>query len=296
MLRKIGMPLSVVVALVVGAVILAGCGSDEEKTEVEFAPPTALEIDGVGTSAIAVEWSKSPDELLSNFEGYLVYWNPGGSLAGMQPSQFPASADSAAVTKTTHSYTVQGLDEGTKYFIHVRAYKSNGDFSRGTNEINASPRPEGTGSIYEKASALENDSAFDLSEGQHYSFVIENASHCDIYLGTVQANDASGDLYLKSPDQVQSSNNWTSRNTQLKDIGFAGDRAAFDSLATTTDSGWLKKSLIIPNHVYAIKTPDNHFAKLWVIGTDGTSPNRTINFTYAYQTVENYASFSPRKP
>lgn len=280
-----------------GALFVAGCGEDTEKPEEEFAPPTALKIVGNGTDAIAISWGRSSDEGVGNFEGYIIYWNPNSSLAGIQPPDFPQTAESDSVLKgEPKSYTIQGLTQGTKYFIHVRAYKSNGDFSRGTNELDAAPRPEGTGTIYEKAAALENDSGFDFSEGTSFSFVIENRDNIDIYLGTVNANDSGGDLQLKSPDQVQSANDWSSRASFIKDEGTADTQADYDEVSSTEDTGWQKKSAVLLNHVYAIKTPENHYVKLWVTAVSGSSPNRTITFQWAYQPIVNYPSFSPGRP
>lgn len=280
-----------------GALLVAGCGEDTEKPEEEFAPPTALRIVGAGTDAIAISWGRSSDEGLGNFEGYIIYWNANSSLASLQPPNFPATAKSDTVLKgEPKSYTVQDLDQGTKYFIHVRAYKSNGDYSRGTNEIDAAPRPEGTGTIYEKAAPTGNNSGFDFSAGQSFSFVIENRDNIDIYLGTVNTNDSGGDLYLKSPDQVQSANDWSSRASFIKDEGTADTRAEYDEVTTTTDSGWLKKAAVLLNHVYVIKTPENNYAKIWITAISGTSGTRTITFQWAFQPITNYPSFSPRKP
>jgi hypothetical protein len=272
---------------------LAGCSEDSEKPPEEFAPPTLLAITAVGAASVSLQWGGSSDEPLDNFEGYIVFWNPNSSIANLTPDLFPASVDSITVAKGTLAATVTGLAQGTKYFFHVRATKTNGDLSRGTNEVNAGPRPGGTGIIYEKAAAAGNPSAFDFSTGREISFVIEKRDSCDVYFGTALANDASADPYLKSPHIVVSPNDWSSRNTKIKDLGFTSD---WDSFTTTSDTGWQDKAALSQNHVYVLKTPENNYVKLFVTQISGTYPNRTVTFDYAFQPIANYASFSPRRP
>lgn len=298
MLRKLGIYAILSVGLVLVAAMLVGCSEDTEKPPEEFAPPGTLTIAGVGESAIAVRWGASSDEPLSNFHSYAVYWNPGESIRNVLPADFPVTAMGDTVPKGEgRTYTIENLDQGTQYYVHVRALKSNGDFSVGSNEVSAAPRPQGDGVIYEFAS--NSPSAFDFSGGVTGPMQSTRKDSCDVYLGTAQSNDQSGALFLKSPDKVSvNPQNWTTRVTQIKDVGLANNDVEYDAITTTNDSGWSSSRTIAVelNHVYIFKTPENHYAKMWITGTTGVPPNRTVMFMYAYQPIVNYASFSPRKP
>lgn len=273
-------------------VIIWGCSeTNPVKPEEEFAPPRNLTYI-TDSSSVTLIWQHSPDKNLRDFLGYYVYMATTSIADIDQDSVLRRYLVNRTPLRDTIC-TVLNLRQGTRYYFHVRSVKGTDtteySLSKASNEVDTAPVLIGSGTIYEFRSTLGNPSGFSFAENRAYSMVYTNASHIDIYLGTTRSDDTEGDLVLKSPDLVSSTNpDWRTRVTQIKTLG-----TGWNNFNATTDAGWnsSRYELVSLGRVYAIKTPDNHFVKLEVTNLSGSYPNRTITFRYAYQPITNYTHF-----
>jgi len=272
------------------SVFVLSCEEVTTKPPTEFAPPSNLQIVAIGVNSVQLAWSPSPDAGLDDFGGYIIYSSPGISYRDSLETSIPASVRRDTVAKSTTAVTIAGLSQNQKYFFHVRGFKTNGDVTIGSNEVNAAPRPEGTVMLYEFASELGFPSAFDFDQGEAVSMVWANKDLIDIYLGTSDAQDQEGLLWIKSPHLVSSANDWTERTSLIKILG----TGPFDSYTSVTDEDWTDHAEVQQGTVIAVKTPDNRYAKIKITGYLGQFPNRTVQFQWAYQPIPNYPRFSPK--
>ncbi|MDM7915427.1 MAG: hypothetical protein ACE15D_09545 [Candidatus Eisenbacteria bacterium] len=268
-----------------------GCSDDNEtKPPEELAPPTSLDAVN-GDGEIVLTWDASPDEGATNFDGYEIYRGT-QSLASLTLQQLEQYRIGHA-GETVHTYT-DNVTNGTLYYYHVRSINTADDQSEASNEITAAGRAEGTDVIIEEFEA-EGASGFNFASGDPVALDQSNEDRftlTDIYLGTGASDDDPGSpLALKSPHLLSRLNaEWDSRIAQIKLLGNGADSW---ETRTTNDTGMSNQSGVdAVGNVYAIKTPDNHWGKIWVQEIDDANPgSRKITFRYAYQPTAGLAQF-----
>lgn len=242
------------------------------------------------TSLVDISWEPSPDEDIENWVGYQVFYGT-SSLAGVSDQDLDQYL-ATPVPVRDHLVRISGLDPGRRYYFHtrgVRRYDGALERSPATSEFHMAPRPEGPVSGFgEFSSSLS--SSFDLSAGVVRPLDVSDASGMaqrDFYIGTVDAFDQGGGLVLKSVSELANRNPaWGDRVVQIKRIGVDNW-----TVATTDDEGWSTKADLTQLGVYALKTPEGNFAKVWITGVSRFPPERIITFIWAYQTIPNYPSF-----
>lgn len=268
---------------------VAGCGDDDDPAAPdELAPPTSLSVVN-GNQTITVNWNASPDEGAGDFKGYNIYRHT-ASIKDLPLSQL-TQYRVASVEPGDDSYTLTNVPNGTRYYIHVRSETDGGEISDASTEVQGAAREEGTGIILEEF-ASDGDSGFDFSEGESVSLSQDNDQRfqkTDIYLGTVVTDDApSGELALKNPKLLERYNTeWSTVVGKVRRLG-----TNWDVNTTDTDgANWLDQEQVSSGFVYAVKTPDNHYGKIQILGISGTAPNRSITFKYAWQPTANLVQF-----
>jgi hypothetical protein len=108
----------------------------------------------------------------------------------------------------------------------------------------------------------------------------------DIYLGTDSPIDQGGLLRLKSPSLLAYRDPaWSTRTTGIQEIeeGWGEPIAPEDE--------YLDQVPVAPGRVYAIRTPEGHYAKLHISQIPGAPPERRIWFQWAWQPLQGYPRY-----
>lgn len=266
---------------------LGGCGDDSSTNPPPpFDAPTNLRVIN-GNETITVRWDASPNEGDTDFKRYNIY--RGTSSLQDVPSadleQLGYKIGTATAADRSFASTVAN---GTLYYFQVRGEKNDGTLSDASNEAQGAGRLEGEGKIIVEFAANGN-SGFDFSEGNAVSLNENNPDRfvlTDIYLGTDDPNDLSTfELSLKSPSLLSNRNSgWNGKVAAVKFLGT-------DWNASTTTTFTDTQINVLPNAIYAIKTPSNNYVKLQVTAVDGEAGSRSITFKYAYQPTPNLIQF-----
>jgi hypothetical protein len=264
-----------------------GCGGDSTtKPPTELAPPTNLKAIN-GETQIQLQWTASPDQGGSGWTGYQIYRSRGSMpLTTTPPDSNLLGTTAATATSYTDSGT-GGPADTTLYYYQVRA-KTGDKVSVGV-QVRGIRRPEGTGRIIVEFEG-SGSSGFNFITGQPVSLSHTNQYRfelTDIYLGTASAEDDSTNnnnvlyaLTLKSPEKLAAHTGgdplWAEVQSRILDTG-----GTDFTISTGTDPSQME-SPAIDGHVYIVKTPRGHYAKLQILDVTTTSP-REITFKYAYQ-------------
>ncbi|MBN1756206.1 fibronectin type III domain-containing protein [bacterium] len=270
-------------ALLLGMLILFGC-SEEAEEPLDTNPRNLDYItydDSVGLS-----WDHCEAYSESDFLGYFVFM-ANVSLLGYAVDTLPEPYNSDPVTAS--EIRVDSLEQGTKYYFHIRsAFGTYDAYTLGdpSNEVQTSPIVFGMDTLYEFDSP--DPSAY-YFEGQHrLSMNHIYSDSIDLFLGT----DGSGNLAFKSPHIVDTDHPeyWEERITQIKKLG-SGNWLEYNQ---TLDSGWNAnyfETIGLSGEVFVVKTPNNHFVKVVISGSSGTTPNRMVEFRFAFQPRVGYNHF-----
>jgi hypothetical protein len=270
----------------VSALAIMGAGCDDNPTTVsleDLAPPLGL-TSTTGDGAVALRWQAS--NFGEDREGFYIY-----QADGTQPTtpgeSIPGAFGTAAVATLTTSQgsgsftaTVTGLVNGTTYSFLVVAFKDGGDkFSRPSNVISDTPRREsstidlinGTGNVRYVNVDADPPSAS------------SNSSGADIMCQSFNAG--AGDR----PGMVGQN------GARVQDLGFVSD---WDQIGEApAGSGSYPAAShsveVLANHVYAVFTGDNHYAKIWV--TDLHDGDFGYSCRVAYQPQAGSNELKPRK-
>lgn len=311
-------PIWILMAIVV--IGLAGCGDDSivEPPDV-LAPPTNVTV-VTGDSEIVLNWDNSPDAGADVFEGYNVYIDT-LSIAGLSDSTSAAFLNARRVNQEpmrTRTYTVlslasgASLEQGKKYYLHVRSERSNGRVSVASNEVDTSPRPEGTNEgtaltdlMFDYSANTNTRSGYgwvrDSGAGQPHVTSQANAEKIDFFM-TEEPNSANDGSVFVSPAQANFTQGWSVRNrTLFKDLG-AGDAAWQTSTAPDT-TDMTESVPVVQGHTYALYTHDGYWVKVRVTNLTknvsvaatggGTVRLNRAQFDYAFQLIRDYGRFKP---
>ncbi len=203
------------------------------------------------------------------------------SLEGISVDKLPASrgtwppiyVDSDTINSWTN-YILDNLENGKKYFIHIRLKGSNQRISPASNEVAMIPHPEGVIKLYETRS--KHYSAFEFSKQKKVS---SKNKHADIIFDE-QENVAM----LLSPHL---------RKKGLRQTGIVDmrDLRPFNEITNVENIVFGEEILAVIDHVVVIKTEDSHYAKLLIEKIEGKIPNRYIEFRYCYQMLPDLPEF-----
>jgi len=282
--------------LILSALILIQ-GCEEKVTKVlnpeKHSPPLGLRsITGDGD--VTLIWYTSNYE--GNLDGYLVYKYV-GVYSNLDPKETIPSGFSVAETLKTPtgsshtqvSKTVSGLSNGQDYSFLVVAARDNWtEISHTSNIIFDTPRPETAkyDTIY-ASSVNKAKSGYELSD-----FTV--ADMTDINVSNYSTTDGIGDFICEKFDPGAGYRLWIAgtNNGQLMDLGYMQDwdEADYAPASGYASTGYSLTCLI--GHVYAIKTGDNHYAKIQI--TDMSVPSSWIKFKACYQTDAGNREYKPK--
>ncbi len=236
------------VALSIALGLTAVIGCHERINDVDITPPSSPQglISYTGDNAIELYWNASPEP---DVAGYRVYV----ALAPAGQYQLIGS------TVQRHFVDLDAVN-GTTYYYTVTAYDFTGNESRlAADVIYDTPRPEGHDVIIDDYRTYPNLAGYDFST---YSVGPYDDQYTDFYF-----ENYNGTYYLDV---------WT--DTDIQDMGYTN--SLYD-IAYAPAGGWspTKDVRVIAGHTYAIRTWDNHYAKVWVTSVSSTR----VMFDWAYQ-------------
>lgn len=266
--------------------LIVGCSDDDVVEPDELTPPSNLRVTDIPLSGDVVElqWDGAVGSEDVVYVGYRIY-------AHTQPLQSVDNADDLApyeireVGSSVQSTSVTLDNSYTYYYVHVRAVTDEEDLSRASNEIYIIARPVEEGAIiYEFESETGNASGFDLSEGAGVSLALTNPDRhdrTDFFLAYAEGTTGGGDLYLWSPKAASAQY----QNT----AGFATITGyTFDGLESVPEgTTFLDHVAVTEGGLIVIRITDENaitnYAKISLTSVEGTSPDRTLVFMWAYQ-------------
>lgn len=237
-----------------------------------------------------VTWPRSIDDGIDRWTGYLLYSGP-EDLRNKTEEELGPFLLTAQPTRDTRR-RVLGLETGVRYFFHVRSVRTfEGIVEYGELSVPAemSPRPENLIAQLFEAGRFNGGHGVDVSTLARVAVDPGDPSPLpgvDVYVGTTDALDGAGGLQLKSVSLLANRDPaWGAREVLIKELG--DDWA----ISTTTDDEWLTAVPAARDRVYAVKTPEGHYAKLRITDVQGAHPNRSVRLQVAYQTLPDYPSF-----
>jgi len=264
--------------------MLAGC--DRQRISDEMRATDAPQDLGVeaGSRMMAVSWKQHSGGLIS---GYYVYINeePRTERRGedavseqIQPfNRIPFAGDTNPDDGIVH-FVAEGLDNGAKYYVSVRVVYPDRTLSwpsveipvvcgpRGVIELSFRFRSDHDGYSFEKdnyvrADAVDNDLYFFCKDGIDY---LASPSRLDGFLRTSNFSTLpfKGEL-----DEVK---------TRIATLGrlLSGDRIVINK------GDWL-----------LLRTPQDNYALVNVLGFDGVGMERTVSLFFTYSTLAGEKSF-----
>jgi hypothetical protein len=271
--------------LAVPGLLFVACGTDEDEEE-GYSAPYGLAVSVYYDGRVTLEWSGATGTYL----GYRVY------AGEMQLANLDADDIEDYLVTTLGIGTTQyslSLPSDQYYFVHIRAYAEDSD--KPSNEIEVIARPEGTATLYEFDSPAPNASGFDLSTGETVSMATTNTQRhtkVDFWVGYASATQYTpGDdaLYFWNPKDAAAAYNNTASFLLL-------GSGAWENYRGWSGSGWVSSIQITSGAVYAVQVTDQlgntHYSKIKVQSAPaGTYPDRTVNFRWAYQPMEDVPYF-----
>ncbi len=250
----------------------------------KLSPPLGLHS-VTGNNQVTLFWYTSNYE--SAFQGYYIYRAQGDltnqSVDSTLSSQFvltdslPISGNSdKVVTKT-----IAKLTNGQTYSFAVVAYACWGEqISFPSNIIKDTPRPEIV-AITIKSASTNQVTGDDTQAGFDFNtFKVVSVP------ATGYSNDNGSDLINEAYDPSKGSQirPWLAgmNGAGIQDLGYMDALSEADMAPEMGYSEAGKSISVLAGHVYAIKTGDNHFAKI-IITNVGNAPDYSVTFNAAFQ-------------
>lgn len=310
------------VLLAILAAFAAGCTEDNPiRPTDEIAPPTNVTFT-TDVGSIAITWAKSPFESSGRFEGYNVYVDTtsiaaAGDTAATGGGAFLEARKINSDPVTSRTYVVDrtgngsALQQGKKYFVHVRTVREDDRISLASNEVHSSPRPQGDNEnadfdklMWDYHASTNSRSGYGWTRangsGLSYETSGANSALIDFFM-IEEPNSADDGSQFISPAQAAFTAGFPTRHlTRFKDLG-AGNTAWNTSLAPDT-LDLTQTVKVVLDHTYALYTHDKHWVKVRVtelrknLTPSGASTSIKLNrikFTYAFQLIDDYGRFKP---
>jgi hypothetical protein len=304
------------------AALVAGCTEDNPvRPSDEIAPPTNVTFT-TEISSIVISWAKSPFESSDRFDGYYVYIDTvsiaaagdtaitggGAFLEARRINDDPVVSRTYVVDRTGNGTALQ---QGRKYFVHVRTVREDDRISLASNEIDSSPRPQGDNDnananmlMWDYNATTDSRSGYGWTRisgtGLAYETSAGNSALIDFFM-IEEPNSANFGSQFLSPAQATFTQGYPTRHsTKFKDLG-AGI-AAWNTPIAPNVADLAEVVTVIQDHTYALLLHDGHWVKLRVTefsknltppaASDSIKLNR-IRFTYAFQLIDDYGRFKP---
>ena len=265
---------------------LVGCDDDTTNPDVvepdDLSPPLGL-FSITGDESVTLFWwcSNYDDDLV----GYRIYMATGdhhGDPLEEVPTAFTSadSIDIAGPNSGQLSVMLTGLSNGTTYsFLVVAAKDSWTDISHTSNIVADTPREETAteATLYAKQ-VDEILAGFELN-----GFFTVDCT--DFNRVTYETITGEGDIMCERFDIAAGTRFWLDgiNGATIQDIGYMSDWDGADLAPGNGYAATGHSVEAIMGHVYAIKTADDHYAKVQVVGLDDVQGTVTIKAAYQSQ-------------
>jgi hypothetical protein len=217
--------------------------------------------------------------------GYNVYVSEDGSVAGLSPdskrlakylyqaSTYPGDTDGDI---RRESITVERVEPGVRYYVHVRTVFPNGEQSPPSEELDVIPRPRGRIVLSPRFSGGDDGFSF-----RRDKIVPPTSEANDLYLYTTTEG-----FFLASPSRLDQG----LRETRFVDLGPSDSLDDYPRL----ERPWTGEERIgvEVGHSIGLILDDEHLAKLRPVAFESSSEDRPqVVFEYVYQPVKGESSF-----
>ena len=272
--------------------LMNGCGNQttEPVPPKTVAPPqnlklilksTPLDSTASPTTTAIVSWDASSDESNADFRGYRVI-----TVELNNANQFVSVLQEQAITKPTHTHSIENIDVMTKYRTYVVAELTDGTRSDSLKtSVYSGVFYNTNGSIdsYTSSGASQSGYGWNINtgEGTQCSYNPANSKKIDLHL----REESTGELFFKSPDFLDGLvKNY--KYTRMLLIGF-GQEVFDETIIDRSDSLFRTEAQVITDGVYLLETQEGNYIKIWVknYGKAGDLSYYNVKFYYKVQPI-----------
>ncbi len=242
-----------------------------------------------GANLVNLSWSAGPDSAVEFWSGYEVFAAP-HSLAGL-PLDSVLAYRITGLPLTRLEYRITNAVAGNLLYCHIRSrrdYLGLVERSEAGPEIDTAARLDGFGPapLFEVASR-RGPAGIHLPGGTVETLDAAQRDRIDLYLGTSDPRDQGGSLLLKSPSLLAYRDPaWADRVTGFADLG-----SVWDVAVPPAEGAYAQELPLKAGGIYALRTADDHFAKIRILELRGSPPERRIEFQWAWQPKPGYPRF-----
>jgi hypothetical protein len=259
--------------------LLMGCGDEGVSIAdpEDLAPPLGLRS-VTEDNAVTLTWEASNyDEGRQGFQVYQASGTHSGTPEDI-PSAFgtaPVEQIAASAAAGSFSVVVDSLENGVTYSFLVVAYKDDGDkLSRPSNIVTDTPRRESPGNIT-LINGVGNPRYLDVAADPPVAST--SSTGADILAQSFNAG--AGDRHGMVGEN----------GARVQDLGYVSDWDEIDEAplggGSYPDASYSVE--VLPGHVYAVFTGDNHYAKIWVVSLNTSNFGYTVRVAYQPQSGNN---------
>lgn len=234
-----------------------------------------LDAEPGGNSEAIFNWTASPDEDNSNFEGYRII-----TVRLNEDNEIVSVIQVQALEKTSRSHSIS-IDRGTRYKTFLLSELNDGTGSDSLEtSVYAGIYYNSGGQIdsYDENSSSESGFGWNVGTGSgtQYPYTESNASEIDLHI-----RELGDDPYFFSPNGLDENY----KLTRIKNIG--SGQSAFNE----TDLPEADETFLIVNlgDVYLVKTQEGYYAKIWIKSIDPPGLGQsyyTVHFDYKLQPIQ----------
>lgn len=252
------------------------------------APPDTLSFIN-GSNVIELSWLEAADAGVENWRGYEVYAADRSMAELPEDSLLRYRITFEPIDRLNHRVTSVPL--GARRYYTIRSRRDYAGFverSATGPEIETAPRLDGFGRVpvYEIRSR-RGAKGIHLPDGSVVPADAADVAGLDLYLGTSDAQDSGGMLMLKSPDRLAYRDPaWAGRVTGFFDLG-----NDWHLPAPPNDAVIVREIPVTKDDVIGVLTAEGHFGKIRILELAGSSPERRIEFQWAWQPIPGYPRF-----
>lgn len=261
-------------------ILLVSCGPkpvQEEATAVNVYPVDVNAITNDG--AMQVSWKKQGDGMIGGYNIYiseepLVTSYPSSNLPDkIKAHNYPAYPGDTDPQDGIEHYDATGLENGVKYYVHVRVVNPDQSLSKPSNEVVAVCGPRGSIELGVR-NKVENDGySFDKN-----AYTQAASTDNDIYFFSQQGEDV-----LASPSRL----NGFINVTKLTVLPFKG---SLEEVSEQLQGGTIhpdkERVEVTSGDWILIETASERFGLLNVKALSGSGEDRKVTLDFVYSTIQ----------
>ena len=240
------------------------------------APPASftfkLEAEPGGDSEAIFNWTASPDENNSDFEGYRII-----TVRLNDDNEIVSVIQVQALGKTSKNHHIS-VERGIRYKTFLLAELSDGAGSDSLEtNVYAGIFYNNDGQIDSYENSSESGFGWDVTTGSgtQYPYTEGNAGKIDLHI-----RELGKDPYFFSPNGLDENY----KLTRIENIG-SGQSAFDETDLREADNEFL---IVTLGDVYLVKTQEGYYAKIWIKSITPPNDNQgyyTVQFEYKLQPV-----------